>query len=106
MKARPVLLVDSDAEWCARICRFLEPHGIGVVVAANLDTAAQMAEAETPRALLMDAATRHQSGSAVAALRDDIPNVPVGYLKKSAALDALLLMLAPSAPGARQHRAA
>ena len=108
MRARPVLLIDPDAEWCAQICRFLEPQGIPVVsseyVGAALDT---MAEVGKPRALVLDSATRGANSRAMTALRSDAAykDIPVGYLNKSAALDVLLLMVSSSAPLPR-HRAA
>ena len=108
MNARPVLLIDPDAEWCAQVCRFLEPHGIPVVSAENVDAALDtMAEVGKPRAMVLDSATRCENSRAMSALRSDaaFKDIPVGYLKKSAALDVLLLMVSSSAPLPR-HRAA
>ena len=108
MNARPVLLIATDAEWCARVCRFLEPHGIAVVTAENVHTAtAHLLQMEKPSALLMDHAVRWENRSALTLLRQHatLSDVPVGYMKKSAALDALLLMLTPTA-ARNQHCAA
>jgi CheY-like chemotaxis protein len=107
MNARPVLLIDDDPDWGARVGRFLEPHGISVLVHRTLDTALQhIAQHGEPAALVMDIATRADNGPAIAAMRQEpaLQSVPVGYVKKSAALDALLLMVAPGAASA--HHAA
>ena len=108
MNARPVVLIDQDPDWCARVCRFLEPHGIPVVAARNIDAALEaMEQFGKPSALLMDIANRRENGRAVSAIRRDpsLRHMPVGYLKKSAALDAVLLMLVSSAAAAG-HEAA
>jgi DNA-binding response OmpR family regulator len=102
MNARPVLLIDTDTEWCAHVCRFLEPHGIEVMTAANVDAAtAQLHHCPKPGAVVFDARARYENGRAIALLRRQpaLSDVPVGYLKKTAALDALLLMLGSSAAG-------
>lgn len=107
MHARPVLLIDDDAAWCAQVCRFLESHGIAVVSAANVASASGRLELMgKPSAVVMDIATRAEHGRAVTLLRTDnlLSDVPLGYVKKSAALDGLLLMLSTTADG--QHLAA
>jgi DNA-binding response OmpR family regulator len=109
MNARPVLLIANDVEWCARVCQFLEPHGISVVAVENVDAAAhRLAQMEAPSAIVLESAARHEYGRDVSLLRRQtaLSQVPVGYLKKSAALDALLLMLSLGVPGGHQHRAA
>ena len=62
-----------------------------------------MDEIGAPAALVMDIGTRRANGRAVTSLRQEpsLREVPVAYLRKSAALDALLLMLTSSAPAAR-----
>lgn len=100
MSARPVLLIDEDVDWCARVCRFLEPHGIRAIRAGSIDAAAESIEhLGKPGALIMDIANRRETRRAVSAIRADasLLDVPVGYVKKSAALDSLLLMLMSSA---------
>jgi hypothetical protein len=50
--------------------------------------------------VVLDIATRPESGDAITALRQHgrpLRDVPVGYMKKSAALDQLLLMLSSTA---------
>ena len=109
MNARPVLLIANDAEWCARVCRFLEPHGIPVVTAEDIDAAtAHLSRMDKPTAVVLDSATRHETRREMSEFRQQatLSDVPVGYLKKSAALDALLLMLAPSATVPTTHCAA
>ena len=107
MNARPVLLIANDAEWCERVCRFLEPHGIPVVAVETVDAAAHRLPLmeETPTAIVIDSASRLENGRAVSLLRRQatLTDVAVGYMKTSAALDALLLMLTP---GVHQHCAA
>ena len=101
MSARPVLVVDSDKEWCAHVCRILEPHGIPVIAAADLGgLMATMDQVERPRAVVMDIAHRRDNSAAVSEMRSDLAwrGIPVGYVKKSAALDALLMLVASSAP--------
>jgi DNA-binding NtrC family response regulator len=96
MNARPVLLIDADTDWCAHVCRFLETHGIPVMTASNLETATLAVEhIGKPGAVVMDTTSRSSNGRAVSAFRNTplLQDVPVGYLKKYAALDALLLML-------------
>jgi DNA-binding NtrC family response regulator len=108
MTARPVVLIDQDPDWCARLCRFMEPHGISVVVARNIEDALEtIAQVGKPGAFVMDTAARHANGRAVLAIRTEAAfrDVPVAYVKKSAALDALLLMLASSTAVAT-HQAA
>lgn len=100
MSARPVLLIDQDVDWCAQVCRFLEPHGIRAIRASNIDAARESIEQlGKPGALIMDVSNRRETGRAVSAMREDasLRDVPVGYVKKSAALDSLLLMLLSSA---------
>jgi DNA-binding response OmpR family regulator len=107
MSARPVLLIDEDTQWCARVCQYLEAHGIAAVSAVTVDAAARALEhIGKPGAFLMDIDARGASGPAVSLLRDTAPlrDVPIGYLRKSAALDALLFMLSSSAP-AQNHAA-
>jgi DNA-binding response OmpR family regulator len=106
MNARPVLILDSDAEWCERICRFLAPHGIETFTAADVTSAAAtISSTGKPAAVVMESSARG-NGEAVSQLRrvSDLNGVPVGYLRKNAALDALLLMLGSSATP--HHRAA
>jgi hypothetical protein len=106
MNARPVLLIANDHEWCARVCRFLEPHGIPVVAVETVDAAAyRLPLMDTPTAIVIDSAARQKDGRAVSLMRRQaaLTDVPVGYMRTSAALDALLLMLTPSA---HRHRAA
>ena len=106
MNARPVLLIDHDAEWCARVCQFLEPHGIPVVAASSVAGAVEhLQHSLAPSAVLLDISER--GGNPAESLRQDatLRDVPIGYLRKSAALDALLLMLPSSPTGARPHAA-
>lgn len=108
MSARPVLLVDSDKEWCARVCRYLELHGIEVVTAASVGSVARTVDqVGEPSAVVMDLAERIASADAVAALRADglLRDVPVAYVNKAAALDALLLLVAAPARGEPQRAA-
>jgi DNA-binding response OmpR family regulator len=103
------MVIDADVEWCARVCRFLEPHGIPVLCAESVDAAtAQLAQISTPAAVVLDSGARHQNGGAIATLRRQpaLLGVPVGFVKKTAALDALLLMLGPGAAVAASHLAA
>jgi CheY-like chemotaxis protein len=100
MSARPVLVVDSDKEWCAHVCQILEPHGIPVIAAPDLTrVVATMDQVERPRALIMNIANRRDNSTAVSALRADVGwrGIPVGYVKKSAALDALLMLASSNA---------
>jgi CheY-like chemotaxis protein len=99
MSARPVLLINEDAEWYARVSRFLESHGIPMVAASTVDAAAErLAQIGQPSAVLMDIRTRHTNSHTLSALRETMcSEVPVGFVRKEAALDALLLMLTPSA---------
>ena len=109
MNARPVFLVDHDPDWCARVCRFLEPHGISVVTARDIDTAVELAsQLGKPSALVMDMSMRRENGRAVSTLRSNpsFRDVEVGYVKKSAALDALLMMVMAPSTAAAQHCAA
>jgi CheY-like chemotaxis protein len=108
MNARAVLLIDHDQDWCARICRMLEPHGISVVSATDMTAARErLVEMGRPDAVVMDV-TKRRGGAHAAELRSDnaMRDVPTGYINKTAALDALLLMLTPSAAGAHTHFAA
>jgi CheY-like chemotaxis protein len=98
MNARPVLLIDRDGEWCARVCRFLEPHGIPVIAAADVREALQTIEhAGTPTAFVMEMDARQSERGAISTLRrnDALREVPVGFVNKAAALDMLLLMVMP-----------
>jgi CheY-like chemotaxis protein len=100
MDARPVFLIDSDNEWCASVCRFLEPHGIAVVVRKDLSAALQaVSECGQPSAFVMDIAGRDANQRSAQSLRNNesLRHIPVAYLKKSAALDALLMMVTSSA---------
>ena len=100
MTARPVFLIDQDREWCESVCRFLEPHGITVVARNNLNDALRaVGECGQPRAFVMDIATRRDHQSDVLTLRSNgtLRHIPVGYVNKTAALDALLLMVTSSA---------
>jgi ActR/RegA family two-component response regulator len=109
MNARPILLIDQDAKWCAEVCRFLEPHGIPVVAAASIELGVHhLRPSLTPAAIVMDIAIREENRRDLAALRSvvGLGDVPVGYVRKSvAALDALLLMLPSSAASATGHAA-
>jgi ActR/RegA family two-component response regulator len=109
MNARPILLIDQDAKWCAEVCRFLEPHGIPVVAATSVALGIQhLRPSLTPAAVVMDIAVREENRRDLAALRSivGLTDVPVGYVRKSgAALDALLLMLPSSAASATGHAA-
>lgn len=99
MNARPVLLINRDVEWCARVCRFLEPHGIPVIAAADVREALRtIEEAGTPSAFVMDMDARRSDHPAISALRTNatLRDVPVGFVNKTAALDALLLMVTPN----------
>jgi hypothetical protein len=109
MTARPVWLIDDDDEWCARVCRLLAPHGIPVVSMGTLAAGlSRVDEIGRPAAVVMDAASRCEHSAGVEALRHDatLRHVPIGFVKKTAALDAVLLMLTSSAAGAASHRAA
>ena len=96
MAARPVLVVDSDKDWCAHVCRILEPHGIPVVAAADLNgIVATMDQVDKPRAVVMNIAHRRDNSPAVSAMRSDVAwrGIPVSYVKESAAFDALLMLV-------------
>jgi CheY-like chemotaxis protein len=109
MTAGRVLLIDQDADWCARVCRFLESHGMIVATASDISHAAGLvATTTTPDAVVMDIAMRDHNSRAVAAMRElpALSAVPFGFVNKTAALDLLLLILTPGATDAPQHRAA
>jgi CheY-like chemotaxis protein len=99
MKARPVLLIDDEPAFCERVCRFLESNGIAVVTATNVAAAIARAD-HVPAigAVVMDMAHRG-SNDPVSSLRSvpALNQVPVAYVKKTAALDALVLLLGSNA---------
>lgn len=108
MPAQPVLLIDRDAEWCVSVSRFLEPRGIAVVATPSVEDAAEhLRRGLAPTVVLMDIESRPANQAALATLRPGSlgGEVPVGYMRKSAALDALLLMLPTSAPITQPHAA-
>jgi DNA-binding response OmpR family regulator len=102
MQAGPVLLVDQDGAWCARVCRFLEPHGISVLTARNFEIALDVVRrVGKPSAVVVDLAARAALDRTVSTLREDATwrDVPIGYVNKEVAFDALLLLLTSNAAG-------
>jgi DNA-binding response OmpR family regulator len=112
MHARPVLLIDADAAWCERVCRFLEPHGLSVITASTTAAARDALDPSlTPTAVLFEPATMERTFDRVRDLPelDGVPMFAVsaaaadevyakgtgvtGYVRKSLALQHLMLLL-------------
>lgn len=125
MSRRPVLVIDDDSEWCARICRFLEGHGFEVVTATDGAAALELLPTiGRPTAVLLDIASPGTDGPAFCQkFRElseyfDVPLFLVtaaspadvfakrvginGYLRKSVALEYLPFVLNGLPPGAPQ----
>jgi len=133
MSVGPVLLIDHDREWCDQVSRFLGSNGYEVVSEGDSSAAlAKLPEIPKPSAVLLDIAAEGAEGRAFCRAFREMPafhDVPLflvtaasaadvyekrvginGYLRKTVALEYLLVLLngLPSNPprdGAPQQAA-
>ena len=125
MDGRPVLLIDNDSAWCERVCRFLEARGLQVIAApTEAEALGAIGPWAAPAAVLVDPTA---CGQVLGALRTrfETDAVPVfivssasagavyrknegvqGYMRKSVALDHLLLLLDGGSTSGVPHGAA
>ena len=97
MSAPTVLMINSDADWCERICRLLEPLGIQVTAAADEAAAVEALEhGVVPSVVLVDVADyAHRDRQSAQRLRCTLAleDAVVVQVRKNAPLDNLLLLL-------------
>ena len=77
----------------------MEPHGISVVATGDVREALQLVHtAGKPSAFVLQMQSQQLKDAAISTLRTDtsLRDVPVGFVSKSAALDALLMMVTSS----------
>lgn len=117
MGARPVLVIDDDTAWCEQVCRFLEPRGFHVIATSTKAGALErLAESDVPSAILADPATADPTFCRMLKALPELDSVPLflvsasparavyekgvglsGYVRKSVALDHLMLLLGDAA---------
>ena len=112
MSARPVLLIDNDSEWCERVCRFLAPHGINVLVAHDEAAALKGLAEIRPSAILVEPTSLDPAFRDLLTKLPELKDVPAfvvsaaparavydkragisGYVRKAVALEHLMFLL-------------
>lgn len=102
MSARPVLLIDDDANSCDRVCRLLEGQGLTVeTMHYATATLTHLNPDETPAALVLhDDCSTHESDGLLDRLHENSAwdGVPIVTVRSEAGLNYLGLLLGEETP--------